>query len=801
MSPYFLYQAIRYRKYIGSLRQRLGYLPISFNVDGEESIWIHAVSVGEALTARALAADLKARYPRLRLFLSTTTIAGQQVARRNLQHVDAVFYFPFDWAFIVRRTLNIVKPRVFVMMETEIWPNLLRECRARGVQDRRDQRPHLVAVVSALPAGPAVLPPRARRRRSLLHAERGVGAAAHRSRRRPARVTVTGSLKFDSLRAAAAPSRTAGRASACCAFSASAADADGDRRRQHDARRGDGRAARLRAHQGDCRPARCAILAPRQPERFARGRARSRATTAFVTARRSELPIDAEPRADVVVLDTIGELAQVYQLATVVFVGGSLVDHGGHNILEPAVFGKPIVFGPHMQNFKEIADAFLHEQRGRAGALGARARGGAADARDRSGAPRAARRRRARAGRGESRRQAEDARCHRGAAATRWLRRAWCGPSGWCIDPRAQLGLRRRRRRGAGAGMRRDPRVGAIWSQPVVSIGNLRVGGTGKTPAVACIARILLEAGERPSILTRGYARRAPSRRRHGRRPTAQAIVATADASGDEPMLLARALPGVPVLVGADRYLSGRLAEERFGATVHLLDDGFQHLELARDVDLLVVSEDDLTDAPLPAGRLREPLDAAAAADAALVSAGYATAAERVGRVLGVEVAFRVTRALGAPRTIAPQRDTVVVPAGARVFVAAGIARPERFVADVIVGRMGGGRDGAVPRSSPVSRTRTSTGSPTPRVAARAAIVLTTEKDAMRFESCDLGDIPLASVPLIAAIEPADAFRDWLLAPPARLARFEHPPAASGTLHPAPSTRHPAPGPSTRHPL
>src|SRR5438132_4333560 len=105
VSPYFVYQAIRYKKYIGSLRQRLGFLPIAFNVDGEESIWIHAVSVGETLTARALAADLKARYPRLRLFLSTTTIAGQQVARQ-VQHVDGVFYFPFDWSFIVRRTLD-----------------------------------------------------------------------------------------------------------------------------------------------------------------------------------------------------------------------------------------------------------------------------------------------------------------------------------------------------------------------------------------------------------------------------------------------------------------------------------------------------------------------------------------------------------------------------------------------------------------------------------------------------------------------------------------------------------------------
>src|SRR5207247_1145730 len=101
-----------------------------------------------------------------------------------------------------------------------------------------------------------------------------------------------------------------------------------------------------------------ATLAPRQPERFAEVERLAR-DAGFVTARRSELPIDAEPRADVIVLDSIGELAQLYQVATVVFVGGSLADHGGHNILEPAIFGKPVMFGPHMQNFREIAEAFL----------------------------------------------------------------------------------------------------------------------------------------------------------------------------------------------------------------------------------------------------------------------------------------------------------------------------------------------------------------------------------------------------------------------------------------------------------
>jgi 3-deoxy-D-manno-octulosonic-acid transferase len=105
-------------------------------------------------------------------------------------------------------------------------------------------------------------------------------------------------------------------------------------------------------------PGAIAILAPRQPERFGEVERLAR-TSGFVTARRTDLPIDTEPRADVVVLDTIGELAQLYQLATAVFVGGSLVPHGGHNILEPAIFGKPILFGPHMQNFKEIAEAFV----------------------------------------------------------------------------------------------------------------------------------------------------------------------------------------------------------------------------------------------------------------------------------------------------------------------------------------------------------------------------------------------------------------------------------------------------------
>jgi 3-deoxy-D-manno-octulosonic-acid transferase len=359
VSPYFLYQAVRYRKYIGSLRQRLGFLPLSFNVDGEESIWIHAVSVGETLTARALAADLKERYPHLRLFLSTTTIAGQQVARQ-VQHVDAVFYFPFDWSFIVRRTLDLVKPRVFIMMETEIWPNLLRMCRKRGVKtiviNGRISSRSYARYKIVRPLFARVLADVDRFcMQSEESAQRLVALGAD-----PSRVTMTGSLKFDSLELPAL-SHARPRERVLRFFRVSASRqvvvAGSTMRGEEDA------VLRAFARVKAAAPGALAILAPRHPERFAEVERLAR-DAGFVTIRRSELPIDAEPRADVVVLDSIGELAQVYQLATAVFVGGSLVDHGGHNILEPAIFGKPILFGPHMQNFKEIAATFLANDAG-----------------------------------------------------------------------------------------------------------------------------------------------------------------------------------------------------------------------------------------------------------------------------------------------------------------------------------------------------------------------------------------------------------------------------------------------------
>ena len=191
-------------------------------------------------------------------------------------------------------------------------------------------------------------------------------------------------------------------------------------------------------------------------------------------------------------------------------------------------------------------------------------------------------------------------------------------------------------------------------AQPVISIGNLRVGGTGKTPAVDCIARLLREQGERPAILSRGYARRTPSADVTIVSDYERVLTDVAHA-GDEPMLLARALPGVPVLVCADRHRAGRVAEAQFGATVHLLDDGFQHVQLWRDIDLLLVDEQDLGDRVLPAGRLREPLANAAAAHAVIVPAAAGDEAARtIAARLGVPDVFRAARSLGKPLMLGP---------------------------------------------------------------------------------------------------------------------------------------------------
>ena len=297
--------------------------------------------------------------------------------------------------------------------------------------------------------------------------------------------------------------------------------------------------------------------------------------------------------------------------------------------------------------------------------------------------------------------------------------------------------------------------------RPVISVGNLRVGGTGKTPAVAHVVQILLEMGERPAILSRGYGRKAS--------PAGVVVVsdglrlcADLDRSGDEPLMLARGVEGARVLVAADRYLAGRLAELRLGATVHVLDDGFQHLTLARGTDLLIVSGEDIADAQtLPSGRLRESLSAASSAQALLVPSGTIDQARTVAASLGVGTAFQLVRVPGEPRRLDLLGASAPARPSAPVLAVAGVARPERFFDELRSAGWDVKRTLTFPDHHRYSRADAAGMADAARSAGARAIV-TTEKDVVRLLPFRPMPLPVMWLPLSARIDPAPAFREWL---------------------------------------
>jgi tetraacyldisaccharide 4'-kinase len=295
--------------------------------------------------------------------------------------------------------------------------------------------------------------------------------------------------------------------------------------------------------------------------------------------------------------------------------------------------------------------------------------------------------------------------------------------------------------------------------RPVISVGSLSAGGSGKSPLAAFIARRLLDAGDRPAILSRGYARTSPD---DGVTIVSDGVRLRADLprAGDEPLMLARALSGAAVVVSPDRYLAGRLAELHLGATVHVLDDGFQHMVLARDLDLLIVDAADV-DRPrlLPTGRHREPLTAARHADALLVS-GEDSDPRAVGDRLGVQDAFGLVRQIGAPieETAAGSR---ALPKGARVVTVSGIARPRRFEEDARAQGLDVAGTLAFRDHHPY------VAADLERITARlretsAEIVVTTEKDLVRLLMHRPWPFRVAVLPMSVGVEPASEFSSWL---------------------------------------
>jgi len=371
-APYYL---LRFRRYLPALRDRFGPPAIP---QLHRSIWVHAVSVGEVKAVQKLLDRLRDAHAGSPLVISTITPTGQQLAR-SAGVADHVFYFPFDLPGPVRRTLDRLDPELVIIAETEIWPNFLRECAKRGIR---------VVMVNGRISDRSW--PRYRMIRGwmkqILRDYTIIGMQSESDRRRiediganSEKVTVFGNLKFDAALAKRAlePSLSRVLRSRQPLWIA-ASTMPGEEELILDGFR-----ELLKRH-----PQLTLLIAPRHPERFD-GVERLVTSSGLSCVRRTTISMqtggavydralfqEAEemsqlqgqarghrPRlqSEVILLDTIGELAATFEYATVVFMGGTLAPRGGHNILEPAMFAKPIVFGPHMENFREIAAAFLKE--------------------------------------------------------------------------------------------------------------------------------------------------------------------------------------------------------------------------------------------------------------------------------------------------------------------------------------------------------------------------------------------------------------------------------------------------------
>jgi 3-deoxy-D-manno-octulosonic-acid transferase len=360
-APWYLWRYRDSRQLGAWLRERLGWLPARFQQKTTGAIWVHAVSVGETLAAASLVRELRNRFPERPIFMSHVTPTGRAAGEKSIPWVDGRFYLPFDWKFAVRRVLRLLRPQALLILETELWPNLILEAHRAGTK---------VLIANARLSdrssrGYARAPFLVRR---LLEGVDAILAQSERDARRfralgapPGRVVTAGNIKFD-----AAPPAISQLARDCrqallqlertpAVIAASTMPGE--------------EPLLLNAWQQIIKafPRAFLILAPRHPPRAGQVQELLEASD-LKTVRRTALPStgmeQALQGADVLILDTVGELAGLFSIADLVVMGGTFVPTGGHNLIEPSRFGVPVIFGPSMHNFRDIATLFLGAQAG-----------------------------------------------------------------------------------------------------------------------------------------------------------------------------------------------------------------------------------------------------------------------------------------------------------------------------------------------------------------------------------------------------------------------------------------------------
>lgn len=610
------------------MRQRLGRLPLVPDGENRPVVWFHCASVGEATGLAAVIEGFAERHPRFQVLVTTMTETGLAYVRKHVPQARYAGLAPLDAPFIVHRVFTRVRPRALVLLEGELWPGMLGAANAHGcpvalvngrMSDRSLARNRFVKpLFRSMLQGLAVV--------GVQHALDGERFIAYGAA--PDRVRVTGNVKFDLAAGRKGPGREATRRDLGLSASVPVVMA-GCPRPVEEERAVLAAFVRVRERHPELKM----IWAPRHLQRIPEVEEMLRGE-GFRFAHRTQQGGSGSPASpesdhfDVIILDTMGELAAMYAAADMAFVGATLVPLGGHNLLEPAACGIPVLFGPHTENVRASAAMLLRT-------------GGGMVVHDGDGLARQWLEllddpgKRAQAGAAARQAVLESAK-----AVDRTLdlidRRILDpdpgGSGSWHFPHRTPF-ITRLMDPGERAPAIRFLRVALLPASllmgmavrlcnglydkkllasdllpvPVISVGALTAGGAGKTPVVRYLAHRLRDAGYRPAVLSRGYGR-------HSRATQAVRPGAPWQEAGDEPAFLVSTLPDVPVVVGPSRTAAGRLAIDLFEADVLLLDDGFQHRSTARAVDIVVhdatsrIGPGSNPVRLLPSGPYREPV-------------------------------------------------------------------------------------------------------------------------------------------------------------------------------------------------
>lgn len=655
--PYFIWRYFREKGFPRRFRQSMGFIRDDeiAAVAHQNCIWIHGASVGEIVATSPLVKEIRKAMPDAKILVSAVTTGGYNMAHQIIPEADAIIYFPLDMPFVSESFVKRIMPRIFMPVETELWPNFLRAIKRRRIpvmmvngrisdKSVKSYR-YLYGILDDMMGSVTRFC-----MQSSIDAEYIEHLGAEKRR-----IYITGNTKFDQTYAEVTPEDLKTYKEELGLYDDYPVIVAGSTHPTEEEKLFEAFTEVQKVF-----PRARLLIAPRKPGRtheITRLAERFGLTVGLRSVLRDEK--GQRPRYPVILIDTIGELGRIYAVGDVVFVGGSLINHGGHNVLEPAAHAKPIIVGPSMSNFKDsfsllskvgacvqirdtkeltamfltiLRDDALRKKMGDASIQVIRENRGAAVRT--IGYLKELLRLTATESMVNthykiSTRNINDEvspRMRPGDAVTQYLIQLSHGEDNNVVDWLV-LSLLRVLSVLYEVGVRLKLSCYNHHLLPttkldccVISIGNITVGGTGKTPTAQKVALMIRDMGYRVVILNRGY--RSHWQEKIGVVSDGKKIYMTAYEAGDEAFLMAKQLPGIPVVIGKERAITGQYAVDKFKAEVIILDDGYQHWQLHRDLDVVLVDTLNMfgNGSILPRGTLREPLKNLSRADLFLLT-------------------------------------------------------------------------------------------------------------------------------------------------------------------------------------